>query len=38
MKLLEFFKENNFNTVSEGISKLSEDSGIKVNEYMELNK
>lgn len=37
MKLLKWFKENNFNTVSEGISKLSEDYGIKVKEYPEDN-
>lgn len=37
MKLLQWFKDNNFNTVSEGISKLSEDYGIKVKEYPEDN-
>ena len=33
MKLIEFFKENNFNTVSEGVEKLKQDFGIKVKEY-----
>lgn len=33
MKLIEYFKENNFSTVSEGIEKLKKDYGIKVKEY-----
>ena len=37
MKLLEFFKENNFNSVSEGVEKLKELYGIKVKEYPKDN-
>lgn len=37
MKLLQWFKENNFNTVSEGVEKLKQDFGIKVKEYPEDN-
>ena len=33
MKLIEYFKESNFNTVSEGVEKLKQDFGIKVKEY-----